>query len=315
MTDHQLKENLKQGKVDNQYILIGSEPLLIDNTINAIKKVLNINETFDLDTFSLSEVSFDTVAGKLYLTPFGSSRRLIILKNLEEVDKGTMTKISEMLKNTRTGNCLIMTYLIDKGYKNQKELQFIEKTFPHFTQVIFTTERNDIHRWIQSKVKKDHLNLSKSMVQYLEDEFSGDVTGLKNEFKKIENYLAEAESMNSDQLKDLTKGFYDIERYYLVEAFLKRNPEVLEVFERLRPYLHSYAEVVAMIGRGLVYNLLKTRSVIGLNKSEIKGIVEELSTIDRRIKKGSHLGYVLLELFLFKSLEDFRKGAFYGRRG
>ncbi|OPX17620.1 hypothetical protein BXT86_05555 [candidate division WOR-3 bacterium 4484_100] len=121
--------------------------------------------------------------------------------------------------------------------------------------------------------------------------------------------------MNSDQLKDLTKGFYDIERYYLVEAFLKRNPEVLEVFERLRPYLHSYAEVVAMIGRGLVYNLLKTRSVIGLNKSEIKGIVEELSTIDRRIKKGSHLGYVLLELFLFKSLEDFRKGAFYGRRG
>ncbi len=314
MTDYQLKQKLKEGKIDNQYILIGSELLLINNAIDAIKKRLKVNEAFDFDTFSLSEVAFDTVAEKLYLSPLGSSRRLIILKNLEEVDKNTLTKISQTVNKTRTSNCLIMTYLFNRNTKRQKETNdFLKKAFSNARLVVFTAQKNDIHRWIQSKVNRDNLALSKSMIHYLEDEFSDDITGLKNEFEKIENYLAEAKSMNTKQLKDLTKGLYEMEKYQLIDAFLKRNPEALELFEKLTPYLHSYAEVIAVIGRGLVYNLLRNRMVILQDKSYIKDIIEGLSAIDRRIKKGSHFGQILLELFLLKNLGKFRKGAFYDR--
>jgi DNA polymerase III delta subunit len=312
MTDQTLRTTLKKGEISNQYFFIGDEFLLIDNAINAVKKTINVNESFDLETFSLSETPFEDIIPRFYITPFGSPRRLIIIRHLEEVSDRDLATFAEAMSKIDVTNCVIMTYTIPKGkkkysYKSKK----LSGLFAKATHVTFVPDRQSIHKWIARKNKRDGLNLSASTVHYLEEEFRNDITGLKNEFEKIDNYLYEEKTLSSEGIKDLAQGLCDFNKYSLVDTFLAAKAEVLERFEELRPYLYSYAEIVDVLTRGLV-QYSKTRQNVPTG-SCMKDILEDLVTIDRKIKRSSYFADLMVELFLLTKITLFNKGVLYGR--
>jgi DNA polymerase III delta subunit len=146
------------------------------------------------------------------------------------------------------------------------------------------------------------------MLQYLEDEFGNDITGLENELEKIENYCAEAETMELMNVQDLAKGLSDFSKYQVVNAFLDGRSETLQCFEELLPYLKSDAEIVYALVRGLLYRAQRGRK----RSKVVTEILTQMSEIDRKIKGGSHFGDLMLELLFLKYTPVFRKGAFYG---
>ncbi|KPJ73806.1 hypothetical protein AMJ52_03115 [candidate division TA06 bacterium DG_78] len=312
MTDQALRNTLKRGEISNQYLFIGDEFLLIDNAINAVKKTIGVNESFDLETFSLSETPFEDIVPRFYITPFGSPRRLIIIKHLEEVGDRDLVTFAEAMSKIDVTNCVIMTYAIPKGkkkysYKSKK----LSGSFTKATHVTLVPDRQHIHKWIVRKNKRDGLNLSASIVHYLEEEFRNDITGLKNEFEKIDNYLYEAKTLSSEGIKNLAQGLCDFDKYSLVDTFLEAKTEALERFEELRPYLHSYAEIVDVLTRGLV-QYFKTRTDVHTG-SYMKDILDDLAIIDKKIKRSSYFADLMVELFLLTKTNLFSKGVLYGR--
>lgn len=313
MNDKELRRLLKRGKISHRYLLLGDEPLLIENAVRDMRITLKVDESFDLDTFIASEAQIEDIMSKFYLTPFGSTQRLIVLKNLEELDSRTLANFAKIINSTTARNCLVMTYVVKKDERRPDSLnRKLTELFKNAQCVTFQYDRDKIREWITKRIERENLDLSPSMIEYLEDEFTHDVTGLKNEFAKIENYLHEAKTLSTESIKDLAKGLCDFDKYRIVDTFLEGRKNTLELYEELMPYIRSNAEIVDALTRGLINYCQRKRNIFAKDSASIQPILDEIITIDRKVKRSSHLANLMLELFFLRNAHFFRKGAIYG---
>jgi hypothetical protein len=151
------------------------------------------------------------------------------------------------------------------------------------------------------------------MVDYLEEEFGNDITGLKNEFEKIENYLHEVGSIDPANMKDLAKGLCDYDRYQVVNTLLDGRREALHKYEELQPYLPSNAVLVDAFTRGMVSRARGKGKSIQVSKTALQDVLGQLIGIDKKIKTGSIFTRLSMELFILHNAGTFRNGASYGR--
>lgn len=314
MTERQRKEVSETAGKRIQYLIFGSEPILIDQRVNEIRGGLKVNESFDLDRFTLPETAVADIANRLYLTPLGSERRLLIVNNLEEVSDGDLRDFADVVNQNRSGNCLILTYQLDKDKKHYKKIEeYLKNIFPGAEWINTLPGRNDVRRWIQSKIRRDGLNLDDAMVSYLQEEFSNDITGLKNEFEKIENYLHEVGSIDSKDMRDLARGLCDFGRHQVVNAFLEGRSDAIHKFEELQPYIPSQAIMVDAMTRGLIGRARSSTKSLKASKTLLQETLEQLIVVDKRIKTSSTFSRLLMELFILHNAGTFRNGALYGR--
>jgi DNA polymerase III delta subunit len=314
MTQRQFNESLKKGEIRNHYVLLGYEPILIDRALNMIKETVKVQESFDFDRFSLPDTTVDDIAARLYLMPLNSKQRLVVVKNLEEVPQGELQDFADFARRNNSGNCLVLTYQIKKGMKYYNSvLKKMASVFPEAEVVLIMPERNEIRKWIQSKIRRDGLNLSQAMIDYLEEEFGNDITGLKNEFEKIENYLDEAGSIDAADMKNLAKGLCDYDRYRVVNTLLDGRSDALLEYEELQPYIASNAIMVDAFARGVVRRVRDKGKTIQASKTALKDVLGQLSVIDKKIKTSSIFSHLSMELFILHNAGTCRNGASYGR--
>ena len=310
MKSSRFKEQLKNGKVANQYLLIADESILIENAIKNIQETLNVSAPFDYETFSATETPPEEILQKLYLTPFNSPKRLIVVKHLEELKMKTLPGFSKIIGQTESLNCLVITYQTEKdaGRRSRVPKKIVD-LFPRAKTVVFNADKDLVHTWITNKIKKDKIRLTPLLADYLEQEFSNDITGLKNEFEKIENYLFETGTMSNSDIKDIAKGLCDFNKYQIANSLVNGRKDVLALFEELRPYIRHYAEIVDAIARSFVFYVQRNKS---MKKSMIQ-LTDDIVRIDKKVKTSSNFVHLMLELFLLKNTKLFRKGAIYGR--
>lgn len=312
MDDQDVRTSIKNGDIRSQYLLLGSEPLIMEKTIQSIEEQLDIDRSFDHDTFSLPETPIEDVLSKLYSVAFASPRRFIIARNMEELDQKSLVGFADAINRTRNENCLVMTYLLSKDEKKVKSIEKkLQELFSNAQCVTYRTDKDQVRTWIAAKVKKDHLPLSTVMMQYLEDQFNNDVTGLKNEFDKIENYLAETSSISHEHIQDLAKGLCDCNVYQMIDGFLKGKAQSIALFEELQPYLRDYREIVGALAWGIMNHAQHAYSVLHTGKT-LRRILDEIAVLDRSVKAGSQFSTIRLELFFLRNAQVFRKGAVNG---
>jgi len=309
MTDKELRDDLKNGRVSRQYILIGDEPLLIDNAIAAIKDALKIDNPFDYESVSLPDASVEEILPKLFVSSFLSARRLFVFRNLEELGDREIKEWQEAFNRQPYPNCAVLTYLSDKKDQWRKyDAEKIAGLFRSAQCVTFALDKTRVREWIVRRDKRSGLGLSLEMIDYLEEEFESDITGLKNELEKIENYLAERKSLSREEMRTLTSGLWDFDKYKFVNTFFFGGKDALRQFEESRPYIGNYAEPVSTLGRRLVKNAARFRDGAG-----ISDMLDALLTMDRKVKTSSLFMDLYFGIFLTKKWGVFKKGAAYGK--
>ena len=314
MKAKQLRESLSSGRLHNQYLLFGDEPLLIDRELAAIRDAIKVNESFDQDRFSLIDATVEDIIAKLFLMPLGSDKRLVIVTDLEDVHENDLTDFADNVNRSSVGNCLVMIYLVKKDVKSHKNLlRKLKSIFPNAECVDVMPDPNTIKKWIQSKIRRDKLNLNDSMVNYLEEEFGSDITGLKNEFDKIENYLHETGAIDKCNMRNLAKGLCNIDKYEMVNAFLNGGAEALTIFEELQPYVRSNAVLVDALTRGILGRVRARDNVMKVSKTKLQDILEQLILVDRKIKTSSIFIRLQMELFILHNAGGLKNGVSYGR--
>jgi len=314
MTERQLKESLSGGQVRNLYLLVGNEPILIDRASKAIKDTLRVEESFDTDVFSLPEATLEDIVAKSFLMPFQSARRLLVVRNLERVSRRELNDFAEAISRNSSGNCMVLTYQIDKEVRSHKDvLKKLSAMFPHAECVVLVPDPGSVRKWIQAKIRRDNLALDDSMVDYLEEEFNDDITGLKNEFDKIENYLHEAGDINKEGIRNLSKGLCNLNKYQMVDSFLNGRSDVLRIFEELQPYLPTNAILVDALTRGILNRACRKDGVIQPNRKALVDVVAQLIMVDRKIKTSSVFARLSMELFILQNAGTLKNGVSYGR--
>jgi DNA polymerase III delta subunit len=250
---------------------------------------------------------------KLYLMPLLSKKRLIIVANLEDALARDLDELAKIINRSEPANCLVMTYRQTKEGKDRKGMEKeLTALFPSAQYVNCKPERNEIRQWIRSKVKRDNLKIDEAMMDYLEEEFNNDITGLGNEFDKIENYLYEAGAMDSEKIRDLAKGLCNFDKYQLVDAFLGGRPNALRIFEELRPYL-AHAMMVDGLTRGILRRARAKGNTMQARKTTLQAIMDQLIKIDRKVKTSSIFTHLSMELFFLQNAGAFKNGVSYGR--
>jgi DNA polymerase III delta subunit len=314
MTEGQLRKSLAAGEIRNQYLLIGQEPILIERALNTIRDKIKVDESFDLDFFSLPDTGLDDIVAKLYLMPFGSGQRLIVVKGLGDIAEGELEDLAEAVSGSKSNNCLVLIYRFDREATGRKrKMAQLDKLFPNADHVLVGTEQGKVRKWIQSAINRDNLKLDGTMVTYLEKEFNNDVTGLKHELDKIKNYLHEAGDIDSDGMRDLAKGLCDLTKYQMVDAFMKGSPDALKIFEELLTTSPKYAVLVDALARQMVNRARRKDGVTHTNRTALVDVVAQLAVIDRKVKTSSIFERLSMELFILRNAGAFKNGVLYGR--
>ncbi|HEX7319575.1 MAG TPA: hypothetical protein VF399_04365 [bacterium] len=314
MIDEEMRDLLKKGTIHNQYLLMGNEPLLTENSIAAIRDALKVDPSFDLDSFYADDTEIEAITERFCLSPFASARRLIVVKDIEKLEKnGELKEFADAVNGARAMNCLVMIYTIRKDLKPSRYEALYKKVSAYFKQarlVTYKEEKGQVRRWIMTKIKREKLDISPVVIEYLESEFKHDITGLKNEFEKIKNYLSEAKQLGVSEIRDLAVGLCDYDKYHLVRAFLQGKPEALSLFEELKPYVKHYAEIVDALVRGTLYAHEDLKST---EPGTLRTILGQIQNIDRKMKTNTYFEDLHMELFFVQNITLTRKGGVYGR--
>ncbi|MBE0433273.1 hypothetical protein IBX73_07400 [candidate division WOR-3 bacterium] len=313
--ERQLRESLKRGKIHGQYVLIGKEPILIDRALNTIKDKLEVREPFDVDYFSLPDAVYEEVIAKLHLVAFQSARRLLVVKDLERVTPSDLEDFAETVNAHRSGNCLVMTYRLEKDKADRKYKEAIsrlQKAFPQAPLVTLRADDDTVRSWIRKKVSDNKLPLNGPLVRYLEEEFKDDVTGLRNEFAKIANYLHEVSSLDPNGIRDLAKGLCHCEAYQMADSFIDGRSDTLRIFEELYPFIEDTA-FVHVLTRGMLNRARWSGHAVRSDRKALVDLFAQLSSIDRKVKMSSVCTRLSMEMYIMQNAGVVKNGVSHGR--
>ena len=78
----ELKKNLKQGNLDNVYLVTGQEQVFIEDIQKSFKEIMTPEERdMNFSNFDLEEVSLADVINEAISAPFFGERRLVFAQN------------------------------------------------------------------------------------------------------------------------------------------------------------------------------------------------------------------------------------------
>ncbi len=309
MIEKDVRHEMKNGRISSRYLLIGDEPLLIERTVATIKESLGVHDEFDVESYSASEIELDEVVPRFYTSSMLSSRRLFLIKNLEDLEESGLRDLQVAIGRGSLPNCLVLTYRLDKkDVDNRRKIDRITEIFPDTTFVTYQPEKHQVRDWIASRNRRSKLNLTPEMTEYLEEEFDNDVTGLKNEMEKIENFLFEQKSLTTAGIRDLAIGLGEFETMRFATAFINEDRSALQKFEDCRSYVDKYEKVVSDLGWRLVKNAPRFR-----DRKMVQAVLDRLLAMDRKVKTSSQFVDVHVELLLERKWDLFGKGVGYGQ--
>lgn len=302
---------MKKGPVASRYLLVGDEPLLMENAMTAIKNALKIKDDLDVEIHSAPELNLEEIVPRLYMSSLLASRRLFVIKNLEELEDGELKKLAAATGTGSLPNCLILMY---HGPKEENGLSRtanrVAGFFPQAVCVVFMPEKHKVREWIARRSQRQQMGLTPQIISYLEEEFETDVTGLKNELDKIENYLYEHKSLTPAGIRDLAVGTGALNPMRFTDDFFHGRASTLRNFEDCRLYLekNDYPGLIY----GLGWRLLKLADRFR-DHGAVTALLDELLTLDRKIKAGSWFIDIYFELLLEQKWQLFGKGDGYGQ--
>lgn len=297
MVDYVANNSVKDT-IRNHYLIFSDETLLINNKINEIKSSLKIDESFDFETLSFQDYDYSNIITKIFTPPFVSQKRLVVLRNIEKISQDELKEFSNLLLQVPDSCCLVMIYQPEEADKKAIEnFKRICEIFPKAQPVELMPDDTTIHRWIMKKMQILGLKDRQDIVDYLMEEFSDDITGLKNEIQKIENYFFQTRQMGLNELKDISQGLTDCDVYHIANNFFQRRAEIIPQLIKTESYLKTPMILIDALGRALCNYAKKSK-----DEKLIRYITSELSRIDNRLKTGSDFVELNLEIFFIKNL-------------
>ena len=223
-------KDLESGNVSPVYFIFGDEPFLIDQCVNRFKYALLDENSLDFNysLFYAGDTDVITVKDTVETLPVFAQRRVVILKNSNELKDSEWNELESLFKNPVDSTVFVL--FADK----------IDKRKKHFKNIIDMANAlefkkpydNEIPRWINYYAAQFELKLTQPAVHRLHRLVGNNLSEIYAQLEKIKIFLdggtqVEAEHVNSvvsnsreESVFDFTKAVGQKDRVRALEQIV-----------------------------------------------------------------------------------------------
>ncbi len=214
----QLQQSLNQSQVLSPlYFISGDETLLTQESCDAIRATARSQgflerELFHLDT---ANASWDDILQEANSLSLFSDKKIIEVRCRSNKlgDKGSKA-IQAYLETPNPDNILLIsTPKLEAAQNKSKWLKTIEANATHVQ--IWPIDRQQLPRWIQSRMHQAHLEATPEAIEFLADNVEGNLLAAKQEIDKL-SLVISAEQANQAISIDLMSELISSSSRYTV---------------------------------------------------------------------------------------------------
>lgn len=310
--------DLKNEGAGSLYLLYGSERFLLDKAVEELKsRVVNGFPELNLTIFEDDTLDFNDLANACNTLPFGSDRRLILVKDykglLSKSKKSTEGTDDELNDKEETNDfdfifqlpnstCLVFVNHGDVDGR-KKLVKSINKTgrVYKFDKI----DRNELIQWVKGHFKRAGKEIKPSVLEYFADNIGylnknsdANLYHVQNEIKKVLAYAKDDNIVTEEHLKRILKRNIDNDIFKLIDACWQKDvSKSLKIYNDLLLSGESSFGILAMISKG-IKNLIQIKElrIKGLNEKEISKTAQiHEFTVKLYLKHIDQMDFEILE--------------------
>jgi len=275
---YNLREYLKKDKILPIYFFFGSDHFTIDQAVKAVSKIVEseISSEFDKETITVKKKdSLVPVLDIASAFPFGSGKKLLIVKNFELFsDKNIFTKYVNLPLETTVLIAVYYGKISGLGKEPYKSL--IKQNYIFEASEL---RRKDLEKWACSEAKRLGVELSLENSMLLLDIVGGDKSLVAAQLKKIGDFLngkgeitteiitqmaSETKEYSIFNLQDAIKIGDKSKALYISYNLLKHNFEPLQIMGMITKLISIIAQSIELKAQNL--NSFEAAKKMGISK-------------------------------------------------
>lgn len=332
MTYRRYFRELKQGIIAPVYLFFGEEDYLMDEVINVIaEQVLGGGHRgFNYDYLDGEEAKIEDIRSTVETLPFGSSQRLVVVKNCPYFRRGGIKKeererLVVLLGDLPPTACLIFRTR-GKVDGRQRAVKLINEKgrlweYPRL-------QGRDLARWITKRLRREEVQIDGETASYLAGIWLYGLHRLEGELEKLAAYVGEKGKVEREHIQLLVDPGIKENVFHLLDAVGKRQthqalvllnqmliagePPLLLLFllsQRLRIIGAARALADEGVSTRLIASRLKqhpfvVEKALGQGRQfsyrTIRACLKECLWADKQLKGGALAPRLVLELLLLK---------------
>lgn len=232
-----MQEKDKGLKAPVYFLSAGDQYLLKEASLLASGTIPEAERGFCLDVFNLDDgdeaLPFEQIADLLNTRPFIGSRRLVIIENIQELDKKNMQSLEAYVSNPSDCAVLLLLY---RGSPAKGQFKDFVKKVKAFSLDI---RQHDFQLWIKEKLQQHGLTATSEAIEYLLGIIGPDAGLISSELEKF--VLLGKDHIEAADIAGLISGsgYYGV--FDLGNAIQAKNSErafriVRRLLETTEPY-------------------------------------------------------------------------------
>ncbi|WP_078556668.1 DNA polymerase III subunit delta [Bacillus alkalicellulosilyticus] len=332
----QMKQKIEKNQIAPLYLLIGLEAYLVDDIIHAvIEKTLQPEEReFNLSTYEMKETMIDVAVEDAQTLPFLGSKRVVLVKDAyfltaQRIDSKldhNVTRLEEYIENPMPETVFIIT----APYEKLDERKKITKKLRSQAEVLEAKEFDQkmINEWVDDQARQHQIAVDHDAKELLMQLLGGNLLMMSNELKKLSLYVGSDGTVTKQIVQQMVARTLEQDIFALIDHVIhSRIDKALDLFFELLRQKEDPIKIIALLARQfrIVYMVkelvkqgyaqkqiasqikihpyavkLATQQAKGFEDKRLFFCLEELATMDYKIKTGQIDKKLAVELFLMK---------------
>lgn len=269
MSYGELIAKIEKGILAPLYLFYGGETFLIDDAVERIisKAIEPSNRDFNLEIVKGGETTYQEVVNKAQTLPFIGERRVVIVKDIDEIKAQGVERLLEYCSNPSPSACLVLTAAeIDKRSK-------LYNTLSKKGIVVEFCNVNEKYAgfWITKKVKESGYRMGDDAKEYLLEVVGSRLQRLNMELEKIFTFKNNDRDITTDDIRLLVEDTKVEAIFTFTDSIGSKDIDgALKLLSKILNQGEMPVKIIGMIARQLRLILLtKTYREKGIPLSEL----------------------------------------------
>lgn len=315
------------------YLIFGEQELMINKLIDKIaKETLSEVDDFNFIRFDAYKTPLYEIVNDAYTLPFMSDKKVILVKNsyflTSEAPKLTFeqsfNELEEYIENQNEGVTVIFSVIANKLDDRKSIVKKIREKAKSYA--LDNVNKKDLPRVVRQMFEKKGVSITNDGLNEFINRCGDNMYLISNEIEKLSCYKKELELKDimlmtpkkiEDNVFEMIDGIFNKKEDEVFRIYydLKRNNnEPITLISMVASQVRFLYQVMVLKDKGYsesnIANELSCHpyrakvaleKVYRLNKMDLTYLLEELSSLDIKIKTGEIDRFVGFELFLLNA--------------
>ncbi|MDP2364461.1 MAG: DNA polymerase III subunit delta [Ignavibacteria bacterium] len=266
-----IEKQLKQKKILPVYYLFGEDSYSVDITLDVIEKAVQpfITSDFDKEVLYGENQSFTNIIGLASTFPFGSEKKLIIVKQAEKLkDKKEKKEIASYFESP--ADFTVLVFLHEGTITNPASEPYKTLAAQGFLFEAKELKGKSLIDWLISTVDKNGKTISLDNAQLLTDISGENRNALESQLEKIFIYVGDNKEITIESIRGLSTSLKQYTIFDLQNAIGKKNKSAaLKVVFNLLKNGMEPIQVIAMLNKYFT-SLARLNELVATNTNEFQ---------------------------------------------